>query len=303
MPREINYTVTEEYDGKKVVHFLRGYCGFSSRLVRSIKFLPDGMKLNGVKTRTVDRLKSGDIITVFLPDSGDAPAPAEAEISIMYEDDDILVINKSPFMAMHPTHNHQGDTLANAVAAHLAEKGISSSFRSVGRLDKGTSGVVVCALNSLAACKLSGNIKKEYCALVKGNLTGSGSIDVPIYRPDPMKTLRACSYEKGTESALTHWTAEASFDGATIVRLNLETGRTHQIRVHMAYSGHPLAGDDMYGDFMTDIGHQLLHCRSCKLIHPVTGEEMIFEAPLWDDFRNAVEKVRKTEDKLNNYTE
>lgn len=293
MPREISYTVTEEYDGKKVVHFLRGFCGLSSRLLRSIKFTPDGMKLNGEKTRTIDRIKCGDIITIYMPDSGDAPEPMEADLQIIYEDDDILVINKSPFMAMHPTHNHQGDTLANAVAAYLDTKGIRSSFRSVGRLDKGTSGVVVCALNSLAACKLSGNVKKEYCALVKGNLSGSGSIDVPIYRPDPMKTLRACSYEIEGEAALTHWTAEQEFGEATLVRLNLETGRTHQIRVHMAYIGHPLAGDDMYGDFMPQIGHQLLHCRRCTLTHPVTGEEMIFEAKLWDDFVNAVETVKK----------
>ena len=292
MPREIIYTVTQEYDGQKVGQFLRGFCGFSARIVRSIKFTPDGIRLNGTKTRTSDILKCGDTVTVFIPDSGDAPEPMEADLQILYEDDDILVINKSPFMAMHPTHNHQGDTLANAVAAYLDTKGIRSSFRSVGRLDKGTSGVVVCALNSLAACKLSGNVRKEYCALIKGNLSGNGSIDVPIYRPDPMKTLRACSYEIEGESALTHWTVEEEFDTATLVRLNLETGRTHQIRVHMAHIGHPLAGDDMYGDFMTEIGHQLLHCRSCKLTHPVTGEEMVFTAPLWEDFTKAVEIVK-----------
>ena len=293
MPREINYTVTQEYDGKKVVNFLRECCGLSARIVRSIKFTPDGMKLNGTKTRTTDKIKCGDLITILIPDSGDAPEPMQADLRIIYEDDDILVINKSPFMAMHPTHNHQGDTLANAVAAYLDTKGIRSSFRSVGRLDKGTSGVVICALNSLAACKLSGNIKKEYCALIKGNLSGKGSVDVPIYRPDPMKTLRACSYEIEGESALTHWTVEEELGGATLVRLNLETGRTHQIRVHMSFIGHPLAGDDMYGDFMPEIGHQLLHCRKCTLTHPVTGEKMVFEAELWDDFKNAVEMVKK----------
>lgn len=292
MPREISYTVTQEYDGKKVVNFLREHCGLSARIVRSIKFTPDGMKLNGEKTRTTDRIKYGDIITILIPDSGDAPEPMKADLQILYEDDDILVINKSPFMAMHPTHNHQGDTLANAVAAYLDTKGIRSSFRSVGRLDKGTSGVVVCALNSLAACKLSGNVRKEYCALVKGKLSGSGIIDVPIYRPDPMKTLRSCSYEIEGEAALTHWTVEQEFDDATLVRLNLETGRTHQIRVHMAYIGHPLAGDDMYGDFMPQIGHQLLHCRKCTLTHPVTDEEMVFTAPLWQDFENSVEMVK-----------
>ena len=293
MPREISYTVPEEYDGKKVVNFLREHCGFSARIVRSIKFTADGMKLNGIKTRTTDKLKSGDVVTVFMPDSGSAPEAMPADINIIYEDDDILVINKSPFMAMHPTHNHQGDTLANAVAAYLAQKGIISSFRSVGRLDKGTSGVVVCALNPLAASKLSGKVKKEYCALVKGRLEGTGSIDVPIYRPDPMKTLRACSYELGVETALTHWTAEQTFEESTFISLKLETGRTHQIRVHMAYSGHPLAGDDMYGDFMTEIGHHLLHCRKCKLTHPVTGEEMTFEAPMWQDFEEALKSIKE----------
>ncbi len=292
MPREINYTVPAEYEGEKVVRFLREYCGFSARIVRSIKFTADGMKLNGVKTRTSNILKSGDVITVFMPDSGNAPEAMKADISVIYEDDDILVINKSPFMAMHPTHNHQGDTLANAVAAYLAEKGINSSFRSVGRLDKGTSGVVVCALNPLAACKLSGKVKKEYCALVKGRLEGTGTVDVPIYRPDPMKTLRACSYELGIESAVTHWTAEKTFENATLVSLKLETGRTHQIRVHMAFSGHPLAGDDMYGDFLTEVGHHLLHCRKCTLTHPVTGEEMVFEAPMWQDFEETLTSAR-----------
>ena len=193
-------------------------------------------------------------------------------------------------MAMHPTHNHQGDTLANAVTAYLSRKGKYSAFRAVGRLDKGTSGLVVCALNPLSACKLAGNIKKEYCAIVKGELHGQGRIDVPIYRPDPMKTLRACSYEKGVEAAVTNWTAEKNFDGATLVSLRLETGRTHQIRVHMAFEGHALAGDAMYGDFMPEIGHQLLHCRKCSLEHPVTGKIMEFEAALPPDFQAAMNK-------------
>lgn len=281
MPRNINYTVPEEYEGRKVVHFLRGYCGFSSRLMRKVKY---ALTLNGEQTRTIDRIKHGDIIGVTIPDDDTLPEITEAEIDIIYEDDDILVINKSPFMAMHPTHNHQGDTLANAVTAYLSKKGKQAAFRAVGRLDKGTSGLVVCALNPLSACKLSGNIQKEYCALVKGELHGTGRIDVPIYRPDPMKTLRACSYELGVEPAVTNWTAEKNFDGATLVSLRLETGRTHQIRVHMAFEGHVLAGDTMYGDFMSEIGHQLLHCRKCWFEHPVTGEKMEFEGEFPEDF-------------------
>lgn len=282
LPRNVNYSVPEEYDGRKVIHFLRGYCGFSSRLMRKVKY---ALTLNGKQTRTIDRIKAGDIIGATIPDDDIIPEVTEAEINIIYEDDDILVINKSPFMAMHPTHNHQGDTLANAVTAYLVKKGKQSAFRAVGRLDKGTSGLVVCALNPLSACKLAGNIKKEYCALVKGELNGTGRIDVPIYRPDPMKTLRACSYELGVEPAVTNWKAEKNFDGATLVSLRLETGRTHQIRVHMAFEGHVLAGDSMYGDFMPEIGHQLLHCRKCWFVHPVTQEEMEFEAEFPDDFK------------------
>ncbi len=292
MPRNIDYTVTAEYDGRKVIHFLRGYCGFSSRLMRKVKY---ALKLNGETTRTIDRIKCGDIISVCIPDDDALPEITEAEIDIVYEDEDILVINKSPFMAMHPTHNHQGDTLANAVTAYLTKKGKSVAFRAVGRLDKGTSGVVVCAINPLSACKLSGKIEKEYAALVKGELTGEGRIDVPIYRPDPMKTLRACSYELGVEEAATNWYAEKTFDGATLLRLKLETGRTHQIRVHMAFTGHPLAGDTMYGDFMPEIGHQLLHCRRCIFEHPVTGEKMEFEADFPEDFRKVLNKLSDIE--------
>jgi len=153
----------------------------------------------------------------------------------------------------------------------------------------------VCALNPLSACKLSGNIKKEYYALVKGGLRGEGRVDVPIYRPDPMKTLRACSYELGVESAVTNWKCEKCFDGATLLSLRLETGRTHQIRVHMAFSGHVLAGDTMYGDFMPEIGHQLLHCRRCWLEHPVTGNAMKFEASFPEDFMAAMDSLDETE--------
>ena len=253
------------------------------------------MLLNGVYLRTVDPVKCGDTVSVLITDDEATPEPMHAPLDIVYEDDDIIVINKSPFMAMHPTHNHQGDTLANAVAAHLAAKGRSAAFRAVGRLDKGTSGLTVCALNPLSASKLSGKVKKQYCALVQGELHGEGTVDVPIYRPDPMKTLRACSDELGVESAVTHWTVERNFSGATLVRLDLETGRTHQIRVHMAHIGHPLAGDTMYGGFMPEIGHQLLHCRACRFIHPVTGEEMRFTAPFYPDFEAALELFGQVE--------
>lgn len=295
MPRKIDYTVPEQFDGQKVIAFLRGFCGLSTRLVRSLKFSENGMMLNGTHTRTIDRIKKGDIISICIPDDGNEIEPLRAELKIVYEDDDIIVINKSPFMAMHPTHNHQGDTLANALTAYMFEKGKNVTFRAVGRLDKGTSGLVVCALNQLSACRLSGKVKKEYVALVEGNPEESGTVDVPIYRPDPMKTLRACSYELGNEPAVTHWKVEKKYKNASLIRLNLETGRTHQIRVHMSHIGHPLAGDNMYGSFMPEVGHQLLHCAKCTFIHPITNKEMNLQGALSEDFAEVLCELDKSE--------
>lgn len=295
MPRKIDYTVPEQYDGKKAVSFLRGYCGISTRLLRSLKFSDSGMTLNGEHVRTIDRVKCGDRISICIPDDEMSIEPLKAELDIVYEDDDVIVINKSPFMAMHPTHNHQGDTLANALAAYMLEKGKPITFRAVGRLDKGTSGLVVCALNPLSACKLSGKVEKEYYAVVKGYPGESGTANVPIYRPDPMKTLRACSYELGNETAVTHFETLERFETASLIKLNLETGRTHQIRVHMAHIGHPLAGDNMYGDFMPEIGHQLLHCGKCGFVHPVTGEWMNFHGDYYSDFADTLHKFSKIE--------
>ena len=289
--RIIDYIVPPEHDGLKIFTFLKYKNGYSTKLIRTIKTDETGILLNGKPARTIDLVHAGDRLTVRVPSGANEIAPVEGKLDIIYEDEDILVINKSPFTAMHPTHNHQGDTLANNVAFYLQSKGKPVTFSAVGRLDKGTSGIVICALNMLSACKLPGKVKKEYTAIVKGTLTGSGTIDVPIYRPDPMKTLRACSPELGTESAVTHWTAVENYADSTLVRLTLETGRTHQIRVHMAYSGHPLAGDGYYGDFRTEFGHQLLHCGSAEIVHPVTGEKMRFTAappPEFSAFGNSI---------------
>ena len=130
-------------------------------------------------------------------------------------------------------------------------------------------------MNKLSAAKLAGEVKKEYVALVKGELDGKGTVDVPIYRPDPMKTLRACSYELGVEEAITHWTVEKKFKGATLVRLNLETGRTHQIRVQFASRKMPLFGDRRYGakDESRIIA---LWSKEISFLHPITKERMTF---------------------------
>lgn len=284
MPRIIKYLIDDEFDGKKVIHYLRGRAKLSARLVNSLKRVPMGLTLNGEHIRTIDRLKGGDELVVSIPDEKNEIEKVSSDLKILYEDEDLLIINKSPFMAMHPTHNHQGDTLANAVAAYLDGTVV---FRAIGRLDKGTSGAVICAKNSHCANLLSGNIKKEYIALVSKPLEGCGTIDVPIYRPDPMKTLRACG-ENG-DRAVTHWKVIKSNDEISLVRLKLETGRTHQIRVHFAHIGAPLLGDTMYGQEYKGITHQLLHCEKLEFIHPITNEQIKIIAPLYDEMERIIE--------------
>lgn len=290
MPRQISFAVPVEYNNRKVVHFLRGSAQLSVRLIGSLKRRDDGILLNGRHIRTIDSIETGDLITVNIPDDDLLPEPANIPLDIIYEDSDIIAVNKSPFLAIHPTHNHQGDTLANAIAWHLEQKGCNAAFRAVGRLDKGTSGVVICALNKYAASRLTGKIKKEYLAVVQGVFEGEGTIDMPICRPNPMKTIRACG-EEG-DRAVTHWQALESGRGLSLLRLKLETGRTHQIRTHFAYIGAPLLGDSMYGGVYPEIGHQLLHCASAEFNHPVTGEPMKNTAPMPDVMTQYVIKMK-----------
>lgn len=276
--RTINYTVPHEYDGKKLLYFLKGSAGLSSKLIRSLKTVENGIQLNGKHARTIDIVESGDTITINIPADKPTSIPSETEIDIVYEDDDLLIVNKPAMLPIHESHNHQGDTLANCVAGHMSKKGKGCVFRAIGRLDKGTSGLVVCALNSHAASRLSGKIQKTYYAIAKGEYIGHGTIDVPIYRPDPMKTYRIAD-ERG-DRAVTHWQAIKSDGVLTLLKIKLETGRTHQIRVHFSSLGTPLIGDKMYGGDDERIEHQALHCAEVKLTHPITGESICCTAPM-----------------------
>lgn len=290
MQRELKLIVPPEYGGKKLVSFLRGQVGISARTLAKLKASPEGLKRNGAHIRTVDLVQTGDEITVRFPqEAGGIAASAYDGLTIVYEDADVLLINKPGDLAVHPTHNHQGDTLANQVAGYLAQKGSDAVFRAVGRLDKTTSGLVLCALNKHAAFRLAGAYEKEYLAVVQGALTGSGTVDTPIYRPDPNKTLRAAG--PVGDAAVTHWTALCGSRALTLVRLRLETGRTHQIRVHMASIGCPLAGDEMYGGSREYIARAALHCETVRFIHPVSGERMSFSVPLPGDMQELVEMI------------
>ncbi|MCR4924761.1 MAG: RluA family pseudouridine synthase [Clostridiales bacterium] len=288
MSRTLNFTVTTEYDGSKLLPFLRIKAGLSSRLVKSLKRVENGLVCNGEHIRTVDIIHTGDIISINIPDDLSEIEAKPFELDVIYEDDDILIVNKPPHLAMHPSHNHQGDTLANAVAYHLEKEGKTAVFRSIGRLDKDTSGVVVCALNSYSAARLTQQIKnktinKIYYAIVSKEFQGEGTIDKPIYRPHPLHTYRAVG-EDG-DRAVTHWRAIESKNGFTLMKIYLETGRTHQIRVHFSYLGAALVGDSMYGEKSELIDRQALHCGEITLIHPVTSKKMSFYAELPEDMK------------------
>ncbi len=289
--RVLRYTIPEEFDGKTVETFLRGHIKMSLALFRSQKRVPDGITLNGIHIRSIDLIHTGDILEVNIPDDERASLPSDYPLDVIYEDEDVLVINKPAELPMHESHNHQGDTLANAVAGYLTKKGRPAIFRAVGRLDKGTSGAVLCALNTFAASKLSGKIEKEYLAVPTGKYTENGTIDKPIYRPDPIKTYRTAD-DRG-DRAVTHYYPLEYGEDYSLLRIKLETGRTHQIRVHFAYMGTPLYGDTMYGTADKDIDRQALHCRSLSFIHPVTNEKMFFEAEIPEDMKRLLIRLRK----------
>lgn len=285
MGRILEYKIKDDFDGKKVEHFLRKQLGMSARVIKDVKFSENGLVLNGKRVRTIDLLNTGDKFTITFPDdTGEMFEPLPFPIEILFEDEDFLIVNKPAGLANHPSHNHQGDTLANAVAFHLKENGKQSVFRSVGRLDKGTSGIVICALNRFAAAAVSGKIYKEYEAVCEGVLTGEGVIDAPIFRPDPIITVRTVD-ELG-EKAVTEWRALKNVNGRTLLRIHLQTGRTHQIRVHFAHLGMPLTGDTMYGSPSSLISHQALVCKYCRFTHPVTKEIIEIEVPTPADWES-----------------
>ncbi len=281
--RVIEYKVEEYFEGKKLISFLRGHVKISVRLLRSLKRVEGGIKINGENARTVDLLHSGDTVTLTIPEDENHSIPTDYPLNVVYEDEDVLVIDKPAMLPMHESHNHQGDTLANAVAGYLTKKGKSLSFRAVGRLDKGTSGLVICALNSHAAARLSGSFEKTYYAIATGRYEGKGTIDKPIYRPDPMKTYRTAD-DRG-DRAVTHYEVIESGEDYSFLRIHLETGRTHQIRVHFAFLGTPLYGDRMYGQEHEIIGRQALHCGEVVFTHPVTGERIEVKAQLPEDMQ------------------
>ena len=266
--RKIEFTATEKDNGVTIKDYLKAF-GVSSALLTKLRQTENGVTVNGTFARTIDTLKCGDKLCILIENRGHMPSPAKMDVEICFEDEDIIALDKPPFMPVHESRNHIGDTLSNFVAFHLDE---DTAFRAVFRLDRDTSGLVLVAKHALAAAKLAGNIDKDYYALVSGRLENSGTVDAPIARCGDSIIKRKVSGDG--ERAVTHYEVVKTVGDNTLVRCKLETGRTHQIRVHMAHIGHPLVGDSLYGGDCSVINRQALHCKDIYFTHPVSGEGM-----------------------------
>lgn len=296
---EFKYITTEEDGDLDIKGVLRRHFQFSARMRSKIK-RENLVRLNGKETSGWIRTKPGDIVTICLPEERSNFVPEDIPLSIIYEDDSLLIINKQPGLIVHPTKGHVGHTLANGIMKYILDSEQTFKIRFMNRLDMDTSGVVAVAKNSHCQASFmkqsqAGIVQKQYLAIVKGIVTAdSGTIDLPIGQPDPGRVERAVTAD-GAPS-LTHYRVLDRYRaGYSLVELSLETGRTHQIRVHMAHIGHPVVSDHLYGEtnpFL--IERQALHARRLALKHPVTNEPVDFEAELPDDMKRLIEMLKRS---------
>ncbi len=262
-----------------------------------------GVSVNGKPAAKNYRLRAGDVISVEIPDPQPMDAvPENIPLDIVYEDSDLLVVNKPKGMVVHPAHGNYTGTLVNALLYHCGESlsGINGVIRPgiVHRIDKNTSGLLIVAKNDASHLKLAEQIKahsftREYEAVASGYFREtSGTVDAPIGRHKTDRK-KMCVTAENSRNAVTHYEVLRQFGGYAHVKLRLETGRTHQIRVHLAYIGHPVLGDDVYGKPYKGIEGQCLHARKIGFIHPSTGKYMEFASPLPDYFTTILGRLEK----------
>lgn len=269
-----------------ILNFLKYKSGVSARLLR--KFKTTGrFSVNGAPALITSLIIPNDTITVSIDESLGDILPENIPIDIIYEDNYILAVNKPPNMVLHPTCFHQSGTLANAAAFHYKLQNLNIPVRPVIRLDKDTSGLVIFAKNayiqeSIIQQMKSGQVEKKYMALVKGTPSPpSGRICAPVSRLPGSIITRQVSPDG--ETAVTNFMAITEFNSYSLMEIRPETGRTHQIRVHMQFIGHPIIGDTLYGGKSDLIGRQALHSFKYKFIHPIDKNEVRLTAPLPQD--------------------
>lgn len=295
MNRTIEYQIEESADGLRIEQFLRRR-GYSGQNLTEIKRMPKSILVNGEHYYMRQKLHTGDQLKVCIQetDCSEKIPPVEIPLDIVYEDEDIIVINKPAGMPIHPSLNHYTNSMANALAWYYQEQNKPFIFRCCNRLDRDTSGLTVVAKhlvsgNILSAMVYRREIHREYLAIVRGQVTPeSGTINAPLARKPGTIIERTVDWEHG-ETAITHYRVVEEKNGHSLVSLKLETGRTHQIRIHMKHLGYPLIGDYLYNPDMEYITRQALHSHRLCFPHPITGKMLEFTAPLPNDMQNALQ--------------
>lgn len=289
----ISYINEEDLTLKEV---LLDRLNFSVRYVSKLKRFKT-VTVNGNFKKIDKKVKKGDLIEVKIEEDMANFTPQDLNLDVIYDDFDLIMVNKPPFMVVHPTKSHFENTIANGVTDYIIKKGENVKVRFVNRLDMNTSGLVIVAKNPFAQHVLSSKMKslefeKKYITVVKGVVEKEfDTINEPIYRPTDDSVKRIVD-PRGQES-ITHYKVIERLNDATLLEVKLETGRTHQIRVHMAYMGHPIIGDELYGYVdETLIKRQALHAYSLKFQQPRTKTNLEFKAKIPQDMQELINKLR-----------
>lgn len=296
MDRVFEMIITPEYDGENIKTVLKQHYKMSTALIKELKKYEDGIRVNGAHMRIVDTMHEKDTLTVTLRETAsEGIIPKELPLSVVYEDEDILVVDKPPHMPTHPSMGNYENSVANAVMHYFKCHGEDRVFRAVNRLDKDTSGLMTIAKNAYIHARLgeeiqSGELRRRYMCIVCGDIAEDGTVDAPIKRADGSVINRIVAPDG--QRAVTHYRVLERYGEYTRLLMELETGRTHQIRVHMAHIGHPLAGDWLYGtEDKSLVPRQMLHsCHLC-FVHPVTGKEMEFHSETTQDMSEFIQKI------------
>lgn len=301
MERYLFATATASDDGKYLKDFLREKWHLSAALLSELKERDDGITVNGQRVTVRYLLQQNDSVRISVGDHGADSGFAETPmpLDILYEDSDVILLNKPPFLPVHPSKGHVDDTLANGLTAYYHQKGETFVSRCVMRLDANTSGVVLFAKNAYAHDRIrrqlaEGDVRKEYYALVHGQPNLHGIVDAPIFRPQ-QATLKRIVHDDGKPSVTEYFT-EKSDGKLSLLRVKPHTGRTHQIRLHLSYLGYPLVSDFLYGNEDDGIlSRHGLHCSSVSFMHPVTKKRVTVKAPLSPDMKQVSEPLLPVE--------